>query len=62
MFPYKTLVIARQLDELRAEASARRLVAVRGTNAKDAPQRHSESVLDGAFVTPRLEGYPYPAR
>jgi hypothetical protein len=62
MFPYKSLVIARQLDELRAEASARRLVAAPRIDDRHDASRRSRPVLDSPFVTPSLEGYPYPSR
>ncbi len=62
MFPYKTLVIARQLDELRSEASARRLAAASTIGRKnDGPGAPREGLVT-QLVTPRLRDDPYPAR
>ena len=62
MFPYKSIVIARQLEELRTEASARRLAAVPAVDGKPDGSGSSRATLAAPIVTPRLDGYPYPVR
>jgi hypothetical protein len=64
MFLHKSIVIARQLEELRAESAARRLVRVPASD--DAPRppkaRRRWWTDDPAVVLPQLVNYPYPAR
>jgi hypothetical protein len=48
---FKSIVIARQLDELRTESAARRLA--RTPPGADEPKPHA---------MPKLTNYPYPAR
>ncbi|HEY3523314.1 MAG TPA: hypothetical protein VGK63_06395 [Candidatus Limnocylindrales bacterium] len=63
MFPYKALVIARQLDELRAESTARRLAAARRDEPMEETRPRRPSVAEEPpVVVPRLIAYPYPAR
>jgi len=67
MFPYKSLVIARQLDELRAESAARHLARVPdgAAAAPERPRRFERwrNVADDAgVVLPTLRGYPFPIR
>jgi hypothetical protein len=64
MFLHKSIVIARQLDELRAESAARRLARIPAS--EDAPRtptaRRRWWADDPAVDLPPLVNYPYPAR
>lgn len=68
MNPFKSIVIARQLEELRTESSVRRLART-ASRTDEAPKRPSpprrrwSSVLDDpAIVLAALGANPYPAR
>lgn len=66
MMAFKSVVIARQLDELRRESAARRLARI--PSSLDEPptphaRRTGRSILDdSAQVLPALRNYPYPIR
>jgi len=64
MFAFRSIVIARQLDELRAESAARRLArTAKSTDETPRPMaRHPRWSEEPALVLPTLENYPYPAR
>jgi hypothetical protein len=68
MFALKSIVIARQLDELRAESAARRLA--RAEPSPDDATRTAETgrrswpvaADDASPILPTLTNYPFPAR
>jgi hypothetical protein len=67
MFAFRSIVIARQLDELRAESAARRLARTEpGRHEREAtrqPRRPAWFVADDASpILPALTNYPFPAR
>jgi hypothetical protein len=65
MFALKSIVIARQLEELRAESAARRLARTLRPGEDEAPRGRPswQSRLDDpAIAVPVLRQYPYPIR
>jgi hypothetical protein len=66
MNAFRSIVIARQLDELRTESAARRLArtpSVTEPSPRPASTHRRWSIVDEPGVdVPALRGYPYPAR
>jgi hypothetical protein len=67
MFALRSIVIARQLDELRAESAARRLARTEPSSddhtSSPQPRRRTWSVRDDPSpILPALTNYPFPAR
>jgi hypothetical protein len=67
MYPLKSLVIARHLDELRAESANRRLVRTppwpEEASTPKAPRRSRWAIFDDpTAVLPTLRNYPYTTR
>ncbi len=66
MFAYRGIVVARQLDELRAESAQRRLARIPASDDEAPrpakPRRPWLPDVEDVVILPTLRNYPYPAR